>query len=89
MKSLRPSMRENKRYLLIKGNVQDIEKAILEAVGILGASKTGLAWIKRENDGAIISINREALNDVRASFALWPSGLSVKKVSGSLKNLKK
>ncbi|MEK6840755.1 MAG: hypothetical protein AABX79_02260 [Nanoarchaeota archaeon] len=89
MKSLKPSMRENKRYLLVKGNVGDIEKAILEAIGILGMSKIGLGWIKREKDAAVISINRESMNDVRASFALWPSELQVKMVSGSLKKLKK
>lgn len=89
MKSLKPSMRENKRYLLVKGNVQDIEKAILDAIGVLGTSKTGLGWIKKEKESAIISINREALNDVRASFALWPSEIRVLRVSGSLKKLKR
>ena len=90
MKSLKPSMRENKRYLLVKGtNLKtNIEKAILEFVGVLGMSKAGLSYIKTNKDSAIISINREAINEVRASFCVWPEKISVKKVSGTLRGLK-
>jgi RNase P/RNase MRP subunit POP5 len=88
MKSLRPTMREKKRYLFVKGNPNEIEKAILEFIGILGMSKTALAFIKKERDSAIISINREALNDVRASLVIWPEKLEVLRVSGTLKGLR-
>jgi len=90
MKSLKPSMRENKRYLIVKGtNLKtNIEKAILEFVGVLGMSKAGLSYIKTNKDSAIISINREAINEVRASFCVWPEKISVKKVSGTLRGLK-
>jgi len=90
MKSLKPSMRENKRYLLVKGtNLKtNIEKAILEFVGVLGMSNAGLSYIKTDKDSAIISINREAINEVRASFCVWPEKISVKKVSGTLRGLK-
>lgn len=88
MKSLRPSMREKKRYLFVKGNPNDIEKAILDFIGILGMSKTALAFIKKEKDSAIISINREALNEVRASLVVWPEKLEVVRVSGTLKGLR-
>ena len=40
MKSLKPSMREKKRYLFVKGKINDVEKAIFEGIGILGMSKT-------------------------------------------------
>ena len=50
MKSLKPSMRENKRYLSVEGNVEDIEKAILDFVGVLGMSKTGLSWIRKRSN---------------------------------------
>ena len=93
MKPLKPSMRENKRYLLLRGNnlKNNIKKAILEAIGILGLSETGLSWIKANTgeNRAIIGVNREALNKVRASFAIFPEKISVEKVSGSLKKLKK
>ena len=88
MKSLKPSLRENKRYLSVRGRVGEIEKAILEGVGVIGMSKTGLSWIKSEKNAAIISVNREAVNSVRASFALWPREIRVEKVSGTLKGLR-
>ena len=91
MKSLKPSMRENKRYLLIRGENlrKNVKRAILEGVGVLGLSKAGFSWIKAGKDLAIIAVNREALNEVRASFAISHEKISVEKVSGSLKKLKK
>lgn len=87
MKALKASAKENKRYLLLRGNNlrHNVEKAILDGIGVLGLSKTGLAWIK-EN---IIAVNREALNEVKACFALFPENISVERVSGSMKKLKK
>jgi len=91
MKALRPTMRENKRYLLIRGKnlKENIEKAILEFVGILGYSKASPAFIKTEKDYAILSINREAINEVRSSFAIFSDQIKVERVSGTLKGLKK
>jgi len=90
MKSLKPSARENKRYLLIKGKnlKENIEKAILDFIGVLGMSKVGLGWIKINTNSAIISINREMVDSVRASFCVWPEKISVEKISGTLKSLK-
>ena len=89
MKSLKPSMRENKRYLLVIGDnlKENIEKSILEFIGVLGMSKTGLSWIKKNKNSAIISINREMVDSVRASFCVWPEKMVVKKVGGTLKGL--
>lgn len=87
MKSLKPTMKENKRYLLVKGKVKDIEKAILNFIGILGMSKTGLSWIKSDSDSAIICVNRESVNSVRASLVIWPEKMEVLKVSGTLRGL--
>jgi len=87
MKALKPSMKENKRYFLLRGkNLKDnVEKAILEFTGKLGMSKTGLSWIKDN----IISINRESVDSVRASLVIYPERIEVLKVSGTLKGLKK
>ncbi len=87
MKPLIPSHKENKRYLLIKGNnlKQNIEKAILEFSGVLGLSKCGLSFIKND----IICVNREAVDLVRASLAVFPEKMEVVKVSGTLKGLAK
>jgi RNase P/RNase MRP subunit POP5 len=91
MKSLKPSMREKKRYLLVEGSElrKNIEKAILDFIGVLGMSKTGLEFIKEDGNSAVISINREMINQVRASFAVWPKKMEVRKVSGTLKGLRK
>ena len=82
MKSLKPSMREDKRYLKIKG--KNIEKAIFDFLGVLGMSKVGLSFVKPN----IISVNREMVDKVRASFCVSKDNIEVLKVSGSLKNLK-
>lgn len=90
LKSLKPSMKENKRYLLVKGKnlKENIEKAILDFIGVLGMSKTGLNWIKTSRNSIVISINREALDEVRASFCVFSEKISVENVSGTLKGLK-
>ena len=87
MKPLKPTMREKKRYLLLSGNNlrKNVKKAILEGIGTIGMSKVGLSLVKDN----IIAINREALNEVRASFAIFPEKISVDLVSGSLKKLKR
>jgi len=91
MKSLIPSHKENKRYLLVKGKnpKQHIEKAILEFIGINGMSKCGLSFIKTTLTSAIICINREMVDQVRASLTVYSEKMIVEKVSGTLKALGK
>jgi RNase P/RNase MRP subunit POP5 len=91
MKSLKPSMRENKRYLLVEGKElrKNIEKAVLDFIGVLGMSKTGLEFIKGKDNSVIISVNREMVDSVRAALCVWPKKMEVKKVSGTLKGLGK
>jgi RNase P/RNase MRP subunit POP5 len=85
MKALIPSHRENKRYLLLKGNdlKKNVEKAILEFTGILGLSKCGLSFVKNN----VICINRKAVDLVRGSFAVFPEKIEVLRVSGTIKGL--
>ena len=84
-------MKENKRYLFVKGNnlKENIPKAILEFIGILGMSKTGLMFIKESKDSAIIAVNRESVDSVRASLSVFKEKLEVMRVSGTLKGLGK
>ena len=91
MKPLKPSLKERKRYLLIRGkNLKtNVEKAILNFIGVLGMSKASLSFIKDGKDWAIICVNRGSLNHVRASFAAWPHTIRVERVSGTLKGLKR
>jgi len=84
-------MREKKRYLLVEGkNLKaNIEKSILEFIGVLGMSKTNLGWIKSGKDSAVISVNREMVDNVRASLTSYKDKMTVEKVSGTLKGLKR
>ncbi|HNZ51744.1 MAG: Rpp14/Pop5 family protein [Candidatus Diapherotrites archaeon ADurb.Bin253] len=91
MKALIASHKENKRYLVVRGEgkylKENIEKAILEFSGKLGMSKCGLSFIKSDKDKIIISVNREAVDLVRASIAVFHERMEVLKVSGTLKGL--
>lgn len=89
MKALIPSSKENKRYLLVSGKnlKQNIEKAIVEFEGAKGLSKCGMSFIKSNESSAIISVNREAVNLVRAGLVIFPEKMEVLKVSGTLKGL--
>ncbi|MBT3404624.1 hypothetical protein HN832_03200 [archaeon] len=90
MKSLKPSLREKKRYLLVEGkNLKlNIPLAIKDFIGVLGVADTSLKTIKFGENWAIISINKKMLDKVRASFSVWSEKIEVKKVSGTLKGLK-
>src|SRR3972149_3347024 len=91
LKPLKPSMRENKRYLLVEGKNRDrnIEQAFLEFSGILGLKKASPGFIELDvgKNKAVVAVNREAIDLVRASLAIWPEKITVKRVSGSLKGL--
>ncbi len=97
MKPLKPSMKEKKRYLLIKGE-KDIKKtkeivykAVLDFIGVLGAAKAGINWVKiqgLEKNLGVLSINRESLNQVRASLCVCPEKIEILRVSGTIKGLK-
>ncbi len=73
MRSLKPSHKERKRYLLIEGKNADkesIEEAILNYVGVLGYAKASPRIVKQNNRRIILSINRKELDKVRAAFML-------------------
>ncbi len=90
MKALKSSMRERKRYLLVEGKElrKNIEKSVMDFIGVLGMSKTGLEFIKEDRNSAIICINREMINQVRAAICIWPKEMEVKRVSGTLRGLR-
>jgi len=83
-KSLKKSMREKKRYLLLgKATRDNVEKAILDYIGILGWGKACPVFIKGKN--SILAVNRGEVDKVKAALLL--GGIEVKKVSGTLKGL--
>ncbi len=85
MKLLKPSIRERKRYLFLEGSFskKEVEKAIMKYIGILGYSKASPRWIGKN----ILAINRESINEIRASFIFLPKA-NIKKISGTLKKLR-
>jgi RNase P/RNase MRP subunit POP5 len=86
LKSLKPSMREKKRYLFLEGNFtkKDVEEAIMNYIGILGYSKATPIWISKD----ILSVNRGELEKVKASL-VFLEGIKLKKISGTIKGLGK
>ena len=85
MKLLKPTMRDKRRYLLLKGNFnkKDVEEAITKYVGILGYAKASPIWVSKN----ILVINRSEINNVRGAFVLTKN-IAVSKVSGTLKKLR-
>lgn len=86
MKPLKPSHKENKRYLLLEG--KNLKKKIIFLLknfsGDFGLSQASPRFIEKN----ILSINRESLDLVRASIALSKEKIKIIKVSGTLKGLK-
>ena len=90
MKSLKPSHRERKRYLLIYGKDITrnlIDESIFNFIGILGYAKACPRIIKIFKDKMILAINGDFLNEIQMSLFMSNKGLKVMKVSGSLKKL--
>ncbi len=82
-KSLLPSLREKKKYLLIEKTSKDrIEKAVLDYVGVLGYGKAAPMWVKGKEN--ILAVNRKELEKVKAALEL--DGIKVRRVSGTLKS---
>jgi RNase P/RNase MRP subunit POP5 len=88
---LKPSARVKKRYLLLSGaGKEEIEKAILDYIGILGWARAMpiFAEIKKEGN-IVLAVERGELNNVRAAFEASQSKIKVMRVSGTLKGLEK
>lgn len=89
MKPLKPSHREKKRYLLIKGKDADkknIEETILEFIGVLGYAEACPQFIKNPK-GMILAVNRKSVDKIRASFVMSLKDIKIEKVSGTIKKL--
>lgn len=91
MKPLKPSHREKKRYLLIKGkdvSKKNIEDAVLEFIGVLGFAESSPQFIKTSKNQIVLAINRRSLDKVRTSFLMSDKDLEIVKVSGSVGKVK-
>ena len=91
MKSLKPSHREKKRYVLIKGksaNKKNIDESILEYIGVLGFAEASPQVVKSGKSGVVLAINRKSLDKVKARLLMSGKDLQVIKVSGMIGNVK-
>jgi RNase P/RNase MRP subunit POP5 len=86
-KKLKPSLKENKRYLLVETEASrhEIENAVLEYLGSLGYAKAGIMFV----DDKTIAVNREEVDKVRAALCAYHKLIRVARVSGTLKKLRK
>ena len=82
---IKPSARIKRRYLLFKGGTKsEIEKVILDYIGILGWAKASPVFVKSN----ILAVERKMVEDIKASFELCKKDIEIKKTSGTLKGLK-
>jgi len=90
MKNLKPSHREKKRYLLIKGKDAEkkiIEEVILEFIGVLGYAETSPKFLKTNSSGIVLAVNRKSVDKIRASFLMSKKDIRIERVSGTIKKL--
>ena len=81
MKMIPPTMREKKRYFLLKADEKKVEKAILRFIGELGYAEANPMFVHK-NPFLILSVNHFMLDKIRTSLAL--SGINVIRVSGTI-----
>ncbi len=87
MKS-RASAKIKRRYILIEGSKEDVEKAILEYIGVLGWAKATPVFVSlKKGNGLVLSVDRAELVNVRAAFEASPYKIKVVRVSGTIKGL--
>lgn len=83
---INPSAKIHRRYLLLQAkSKEEIEKAILDYIGILGYAKAKPFFVSGKK--IVLAIDRTSINDVRAAFELSPADIKVLRVSGTLKGL--
>ncbi len=86
---IQSSARINRQYIIFNtSSKKEIEKILLDYLGILGLSKVSPVFIKSKEDKVILAVNREEVNNVRAAIELANSNIKILNVSGTLKSLK-
>ncbi|PIN89801.1 hypothetical protein COU61_02940 [Candidatus Pacearchaeota archaeon CG10_big_fil_rev_8_21_14_0_10_35_13] len=90
-KRLIPTLRENKRYILLKDtDKKKVNETIMKMIGIMGYAEAGVKFVntkKFKNKELLVAVNREKIMNVRA--ALTTEGIKIIKVSGTIKGLVK
>jgi len=88
MLKLKPSARIKKRYLLIEGKRENIEKVILDYIGILGWARASVVFVNSGEGKVIVSVDRKELANVRAAFEMCKEDIKVLRVSGTIDGLR-
>ncbi len=88
MSAFPPTSRIKRRYLLVKGKREDVERALLDYVGLLGWSRAAPLFLPMNNGHCICAVDRKELVHVRAALALATETLDVVRVSGTLDGLR-
>ena len=89
---IKPSAKIHRRYFLIEGKKEEIERVILEYIGLLGWAKAGCVFVvgKGLTKGQVVlAVDRKEVDNVRAAFEVADSEIKILKVSGTLKGLRK
>mgnify|MGYP001579176567 FL=1 len=100
IKSLLPTLKENKRYILyeidsmkkIQNQENIIKQELRGFIGDLGLAKAGLKFIKQKENRGIIQVTSQSLNDVKTGLSLIsneqdPIRIRTIKVSGVINKL--
>lgn len=82
---VKPSLRIKRRYIWFEGNKDDAEKAVLDYLGVLGWAKASPIFVGSN----ILAVSREEVEKIRSAFELSGENIKIKKISGTLKGLKK
>lgn len=89
MLKLKSSARMNRRYLLLDAkSKEEVEKIILEYIGVLGWAKAAPMFLK-SGSNLVLAVDRKELTNVRAAFELSKDKIKLLRVSGTIKGLGK
>ncbi len=85
---IKPSIKIKRRYLLIRGaNKEEIEKIIIEYLGILGWARASPMFVKSSSNQIILAVDRKEVDNIKAAFEISSSNIKILKISGTLKGL--
>ncbi len=73
----------------MEGEKEEVEKAILDYVGILGWARAGVVFVKTKNNKLVLGVDRKEIEDIRAALELSNKSIKVLRVSGTIKGLQR
>ena len=86
----KPSAKVKRVYLLLEAKSRvDVEKSIVDYMGILGWAKASPVFLEggKKEGRIVLSLDRGEVNSVRAAFEASPMKIKILRVSGTIKGL--